>query len=72
MASSSERIFIPALLLGGWGNTLASILAPLLGVRGMVFDASAANNLITAMFTVALVGGVTALMIAIRHLSAKL
>ncbi len=68
MTAGREGLFVPALLVGGWGNTIASILAPVLGVRGMVFDASAPNNLITGLFTLALVGGVTALIVAIRHL----
>jgi hypothetical protein len=68
MSETSEKRFVLALLLSGWGNTVASVLAPALGVRGMQFDASPANNLITGLFTVALVGGIYSLVVAIRHL----
>ena len=68
MAPGRERLMVPALLVAGWGNAGASVLAPLLGVRGMVFDASPANNLVAGLFTLALVASIMALTGAVRHL----
>jgi hypothetical protein len=71
MAPVSERVFVPSLLAAGWGNEIASLLAPLLGVRGMIFDSNPGNDLVAAIFTIALVGSVAAMVIAIRHLAVK-
>ncbi len=68
MPPAREKILVPALLIGGWGNTVAAILAPVFGVRGMVFDGSVANNVVAGLFTVALLASVVALASAIRHL----
>lgn len=57
----SDRLFVAALLAAGWGNALASVAAPLLGVRGMTFDADPANNLVAGIFTLALVAGLYAI-----------
>ena len=51
---------------------MAAFIAPLLGVRGMIFDSHPANNLVTGVFTIALIGSLTAFGVAIRHLSRKL
>ena len=69
MAAGRERTLIAALAVGGWGNTITAILAPMFGVRGMIFDGSMANNLVAGMFTFALLGTVTALVLAILHLA---
>lgn len=66
-----ERWLAPALLIAGWGNVVASILAPPLGVRGMAFDSHAANNLVTGLFTVALVASFAAFYGVIAHLTRK-
>ena len=68
---SGERWLVPSLLVAGWGNAVASFLAPLLGVRGMIFDAHAANDLVAAIFTAALVGSIVAIAIAVRHLAVR-
>ncbi len=72
MSAGLERTLIIGLGVGGWGNTVAAFIAPLLGVRGMVFDSHPANNLVTGVFTIALIGSLTAFGVAIRHLSRKL
>ena len=69
MAASVERLFVWALAVGAWGNTLASVLAPALGVRGMTFDRDAGNNLVTAIFTVALIATIVAMVVVVRHLA---
>lgn len=71
LARSRERLLVAGLLTTGWGNTIASVLAPLLGVRGMIFDGHAGNDVVAGIFTVALIGAVVALAIAVRHLAAK-
>ena len=71
MSPGRERVLVVSLAIGGWGNTLASILAPIMGVRGMIFDGSASNNLVAAMFTLALVGTVLALLTVVLHLAPK-
>lgn len=68
MAPVHDRLLVGSLLVSGWGNAIAAILAPILGVRGMVFDANWANDLVAGMFTVALIGAVIAMTIAVRHL----
>ena len=72
MSAGLERTLIIGLGVGGWGNTVAAFIAPLLGVRGMIFDSHPANNLVTGVFTIALIGSLTAFGVAIRHLSRKL
>ena len=72
MSAGLERTLIIGLGVGGWGNTVAAFIAPLLGVRGMVFDSHPANNLVTGVFTIALIGSLTAFGVAIWHLSRKL
>lgn len=62
------RLFATGLMLGGWGNTAAAILAPMLGVRGMVFDGQASNDAIAAMFGVALIGTIVAISEILRAL----
>ena len=69
MTANAERWLIASLLVAGWGNTLASIAAPLLGVRGMQFDGNLANDLVAGAFTVALVASFYALTAAIAHLA---
>jgi hypothetical protein len=71
MTPRTERIFVAALLVGAWGNTVASVLAPALGVRGMTFDATPANNLVTGLFSLALVGTFAAIVVALRHLTVR-
>lgn len=71
MTAGSERILVPSLLAAGWGNEIASLLAPLLGVRGMIFDSNPGNDVVAAIFTIALIGTVVAMVIAIRHLAAR-
>ena len=72
LAPKSERWLVLSLLAAGWGNAGAAVLAPLLGVRGMVFDANVGNDLVAAIFTVALAGSVIAMAIALRHLFARI
>jgi hypothetical protein len=71
MSAGPERTLIIGLCVGGWGNTVAAFIAPLLGVRGMVFDSHPANNLVTGVFSIALIGSLTAFGVAIRHLRRK-
>jgi hypothetical protein len=69
LSAAGERRMIAALLISGWGNSAASIAAPILRVRGMTFDADPANNLVAGVFTLALVGSVYALAALILHLA---
>jgi len=71
MASGRERLLMPSLLVAAWGNAAASVAAPVLGVRGMTFDAGLANNLVALTFTVALIASVIAMAIAIVHLAGR-
>ena len=71
LKAGRERWLVPALLVAGWGNVAASILAPILGVRGMAFDSHAANNLVTGLFTVALVASFAAFYGVIAHLARR-
>lgn len=68
LAATAERWLVPSLLVAGWGNTLAAVAAPLLGVRGMVLDADPANDVVALAFTLALAGSIVALAIVVRHL----
>lgn len=63
-----EAWLAPCLLVMGWGNLIASIMAPILGVRGMAFDAHPANNLVTGIFMVALVASFAAFAGVIQNL----
>lgn len=69
LAPTRDRLLVGSLLASGWGNALAAILAPIFAVRGMVFDANRANDLVAGMFTVALIGAVMAMAITIQHLA---
>jgi hypothetical protein len=69
LPDSQERLLVPALMVAGWGNAIASVLAPFWGVRGMIFDNHAANNLVALIFTAALAGTIVAMTIAIRQLA---
>jgi hypothetical protein len=71
MGRTTERVLLWSLLIAAWGNTAASVLAPLFGVRGMAFSPSAPNNLVAAVFTIALVATVAALGVTIRHLATR-
>ena len=71
LSSSGEKWLVASLLVAGWGNAVASLLAPLLGVRGMIFDSNAGNNVVAAIFTAALSGSILAIAIAIRHLTRR-
>ena len=69
MTMRAERPLILALLVAGWGNTIGSIAAPLLGVTGVEFDWDLANNIIVVMFGMAALGIIYALGVAIAHLA---
>ncbi len=69
MTMRAERPLILALLVAGWGTTIGSIAAPLLGVAGVEFDCELANNIIVVMFGVAALGIIYALGVAIAHLA---
>jgi hypothetical protein len=71
MTQTKERILLWSLLIAAWGNSIASVLAPLLGVRGMTFNQSVSNNLVATMFTIALVATAAALFVSIRHLAKR-
>jgi hypothetical protein len=71
MTQTKERVLLWSLLIAAWGNTIASLMAPLLGVRGMAFNQSAPNNLVAAMFIVALAATVPALFVGIQHLAKR-
>jgi hypothetical protein len=69
LSKSREQWLVPSLLIAGWGNAVAAVLAPLFAVRGMIFDADPANDVVAAIFSVALIGTVFAMAIALRHLA---
>jgi hypothetical protein len=69
MGARAERVLVWSLLVSAWGNTVASVLAPLLGVRGMAFVGAAANDLVAGMFTVALAATFAAIVVCVRHLA---
>ena len=71
MSATRERVLVWSLLVGAWGNTLASVIAPLLGVRGMAFNGAPGNNLVAGLFAVALAATTTALVIASLHLARR-
>ncbi|MDH4385452.1 MAG: hypothetical protein QE280_08400 [Caulobacter sp.] len=69
MKAGRERWFLPTLLVMGWGNLAASILAPALGVRGIAANGDLANNLVVLIFTIALLASFAAFSGAIAHLA---
>ena len=69
MAIPAERRLILALVVSGWGNTIGSIAAPVLGVRGVGLNADLANDAVAGMFGLSLVTIVYALGVAIAHLA---
>ena len=71
MTQTKERVLLWSLLIAAWGNTIASLLAPLLGVRGMSFNQSAPNDLVAAMFIIALAATIPALFVSIQHLTKR-
>jgi hypothetical protein len=68
MSAGTERILLWSLAIAAWGNTIASVLAPILGVRGMIPSASSANNLVYGLFTVAFVATVISFGVVLRQL----
>ncbi|AEG47860.1 hypothetical protein Sphch_0159 [Sphingobium chlorophenolicum L-1] len=58
-----------SLLAMGWGNTMASILAPIFTVRAMTVDGSMANDLIFGIFGIGFVGTLIAFYTVIRQLA---
>ena len=71
MKPGRQRWLVPALLITGWGNVIASILAPAFGVRGMAMDASLMNNVVWGIFTIALLASFAAFTGVIMHLSVR-
>jgi hypothetical protein len=71
LAAARERVLIAGILVAGWGNAIAAILAPMLGVRGMIFDTHMGNDIVAGIFSAALAGAVVAMAIAIGQLYAK-
>lgn len=69
MARRAERLLSFALLVAGWGNTIGSLAAPLLGVRGIEFDWDWANNVLVVLFGLAAMGIIYAIAAAILHLA---
>ncbi len=68
LAPARERWVVRSLLVSGWGNTVASGLAPILGVRGMAMNSDPTNDLVALIFTVALAGTLVAVGLIIAHL----
>ena len=68
LAPARERWLVRGLLVSGWGNSVASGLAPILGVRGMAMNSDPSNDLVALMFTIALVGTLVAVGLIIAHL----
>lgn len=69
MKPGRETWLAPCLLIMGWGNLIGGVLAPALGVRGMAFDGNAANNLVTGVFTLAMLPSFAAFYGVIAHLA---
>ncbi len=72
MKPGRQGWLVPALLIAGWGNVIASILAPALSVRGMAVDGQLANNVVWGIFTIALIASFAAFYGVISHLIPKI
>jgi len=59
------RVLVVGLLVAGYGNLVASVLAAAFGVRGLTPTGPAANVAVLALFTAAAVGVFAALCIAL-------
>lgn len=68
MHASTQKWLMIALITMGWGNVIASFLSPLLGVRGMAFDAHLVNNVVTGIYTIAFIATVAAVFGVSMHL----
>ncbi|MFC6200041.1 hypothetical protein [Ponticaulis profundi] len=71
MQHGRQAWLVPSILIAGWGNTFAAILAPALSVRGMAANADIANNIVWGIFTIALIASFTAFYGVISHLATK-
>lgn len=68
MKPGREGWLVPAIILAGWLNVVASILAPILSVRGIVFDENLNNNIVAGLFTLGLIPTFAAFYAVIAHL----
>lgn len=72
MKPGREAWLVPALLIAGWGNVVASLLAPALSVRGMAMNADLANNIVWGIFTIAMIPTIAAFVGVVLHLTKKI
>lgn len=52
-----------SLLVTAWGNTVASLLGPISGGRGLEFGGAAANNAMYLLFVAAVIGVIAAMVL---------
>ena len=71
MKHGRQAWLVPSILIAGWGDTMAAILAPALSVRGMAANADIANNIVWGIFTIALIASFAAFYGVISHLASK-
>lgn len=71
MKPSRQAWLVPALLLAGWANVIAAILAPMLSVRGMAVNEDLANNVVWGLFTLGMIPTFAAFTGVILHLLKK-
>lgn len=68
LSARAERAFSVALLTSTWGNTVVSLLAPVMGVRAIAFNGQVANDALAGAFGIALIGTIVAFVLVIRAL----
>jgi hypothetical protein len=59
------------LVATGWGNVVASILAPLTGTRGLAFSGASWNTVVFLLFMVAVVAVIVAMALVFRGAVAR-
>ncbi len=72
MKPRRQAWLVPALMIAGWGNVIAAVMAPAFSVRGMAVDASLMNNIVWGIFTLAMIASFAAFYAVIAHLAVKI
>jgi len=66
LSARAYRILFWSLVVTAWGNTIASLMGPLFGGRGLVFGGSIANSIMYLLFLVAVVTVALAMGLIVR------
>jgi hypothetical protein len=66
LAERTQKLLVWSLIVGAWGNLIASLIGPIFGGRGLEFGGGAANSLMYLLFVAAIVGVVLAMVLVLR------